>query len=98
MARLSNRRLPIRRAETMHGVHTYLALVPAAARPGRTGTAQVVMATHSPVPLPRHGLAGPSAGGDQPVHDPDAELQRVDRHPLVHAVEHAGEVQLGRQP
>ena len=27
MARLSNRRLPIRRAETMHGVHTYLALV-----------------------------------------------------------------------
>ena len=39
-----------------------------------------------------------SAGGEEPVEHPHAELQRVQRHPLVDAVEHAGEVEVGRQP
>ena len=35
---------------------------------------------------------------EEPVEDPGAELQRVRRHPLVHAVEQRGEVEVRRQP
>ena len=34
---------------------------------------------------------------EEPVQDPDAERETVDRDPLVDAVEHAGEVELRRQ-
>ena len=33
----------------------------------------------------------------EPVEHPHPELQAVDRHPLVDAVEHAGEVEVGRE-
>src|SRR5882762_2526776 len=34
----------------------------------------------------------------KPVQDPDPEPKRVDRNPLVHPVEHAGEVEVAGQP
>src|SRR5215469_8408147 len=37
------------------------------------------------------------AAVDEVIEHPYAELERVNRHPLVHAVEHAEEVKLGRQ-
>ena len=43
----------------------------------------------------------PRVGSDlveEPVEDPRPELQRVDRHPLVDAVEERGEVEVGGQP
>ena len=36
--------------------------------------------------------------GEEPVEHAHAELQRVDRHPLVDAVEQRHEVEVGRQP
>src|SRR5690348_4216309 len=42
-------------------------------------------------------LRSGSAGVEEAVQHPDAELQAVHRHPLVHAVEHAGEVEVRRE-
>src|SRR3954447_22586838 len=48
--------------------------------------------------LPAVGELTPaSCRAQEPVEHPDAELQRLDRHPLVDAVEQRGEVQLRRQ-
>src|SRR3954454_5347269 len=48
---------------------------------------------------PGAGMVTPSScRAQEPVEDPDAELQGLDRHPLVDAVEQRGEVQVGRQP
>src|SRR5918997_2354373 len=40
----------------------------------------------------------PSCRAQEAVEHPDAELQRLDRHPLVDAVEQRGEVEVRRQP
>src|ERR1700688_2585898 len=46
--------------------------------------------------VPSDGF-GPLAEGEEAVEDPGAELEAVDRDPLVDAVEHAEKVQVRRQ-
>src|SRR3712207_5870627 len=46
----------------------------------------------------RSGATGASGQVEEAVEDPRAELQGVDRDPLVDAVEQPGEVEVRRQP
>src|SRR5215213_8703135 len=43
-------------------------------------------------------VTAPSCRAQEPVEHPDAELQRLHRHPLVDPVEERGEVEIRRQP
>src|ERR1700678_2107975 len=67
--------------------------------PTAAGRLPSAVASYAPFGRFEQGAVPTSELGvvEKPVQDPDAERETVDRHALVDAVEHAGEVELRRQ-